>query len=134
VSDLPDIDVDAVRRAAGALVDAFGRNDLPAYLACFRPDATFLFHSTDRLLTSTEDYRQLWDRWEREDGFRVLDCATTDTHVQVLGDAAVLTHSVRTTVSTSAGREVLRERETIVFRRGDDGRWLAVHEHLSPAP
>jgi ketosteroid isomerase-like protein len=26
------------------------------------------------------------------------------------------------------------ERETIVFRREPDGRWLAVHEHLSPAP
>jgi hypothetical protein len=27
-----------------------------------------------------------------------------------------------------------RERETIVFRRGAEGRWLAVLEHLSPAP
>jgi ketosteroid isomerase-like protein len=134
VSGLPDADVDGVRRAAGALLDAFGRNDLAAYFACFHPDATFLFHSTDRLLTSTADYRRLWEGWEREDGFRVLECATTDTHVQLLGDTAVLTHSVRTTVSTSAGREVLRERETIVFRRGADGRWLGVHEHLSPAP
>jgi ketosteroid isomerase-like protein len=138
VSGLPDADADAdadgVRRAADALLDAFGRNDLAAYFACFSPDATFLFHSTDGLLTSTADYRRLWERWEREDGFRVLDCATTDRHVQTLGDTAVLTHSVRTTVSTNAGREVLRERETIVFRREDDGRWLAVHEHLSPAP
>jgi uncharacterized protein (TIGR02246 family) len=125
---------DEVLRAAAALVDAFGRNDLAAYFACFRPDATFLFHTADRLLTSTEEYRQLWDRWAREDGFRVLECATTDTHVQVLGDVAVLTHSVRTTVSTSAGQEVLRERETIVFSREADGRWLGAHEHLSSAP
>lgn len=26
------------------------------------------------------------------------------------------------------------ERETIVFRSEDGGRWLAVHEHLSGAP
>ena len=53
---------DEVRRAAAALVPAFGRNDLPAHFACFSPDATFL------------------------------------------------------------------------FRRAAPGRWLAVHEHLSPAP
>jgi ketosteroid isomerase-like protein len=36
---------------------------------------------------------------------------------------------------TSAGAtSVLHERETIVFHRQDDGRWLAVHEHLSAAP
>ena len=46
----------------------------------------------------------------------------------------MLTHAVRTTVSTRAGREELRERETIVFAREPSGRWLAVHEHLSAAP
>ena len=58
----------------------------------------------------------------------------TVTRVATDGDTAVLTHSVRTTVSTSAGREELRERETIVFHRCAEGRWLAVHEHLPPAP
>lgn len=124
---------DEVRRAAEALVSAFGRGDLEAYFACFATDATFLFHTTDRLLTSTDDYRQEWARWAAEDGFRVLDCSTGDTVIQVLGDTAVLTHRVRTTVSTHRGTEVLRERETIVFTRRD-GRWPAVHEHLSPDP
>ena len=123
-----------VLAAAADLVAAFGRNDLGAYFACFAPEATFLFHTTDRLLASTEDYRRLWDEWVRQDGFRVEECATTDTAVQHHGDWAVLTHTVRTTVSTSAGRSVLHERETIVFRREDDGRWPAGHEHLSPAP
>ncbi|MGR7025135.1 YybH family protein [Geodermatophilus sp. URMC 62] len=123
-----------VRRAAAALVAAFGRDDLEEYLGCFREDATFLFHTTGRLLTSREEYRQEWSSWVRDDDFRVLGCETSGTHVQVLGDTAVLTHAVRTTVSTRAGREELRERETIVFTRGPSGRWLAVHEHLSPAP
>lgn len=121
-------------RAAGAeLVSAFGREDLDAYFTCFADDATFLFHGTDRLLTSTEEYRREWARWVAEDGFAVRGCTTRDTVVQVLGDAAVLTHRVRTTVSTHEGESVLHERETIVFARRA-GRWLAVHEHLSPDP
>jgi uncharacterized protein (TIGR02246 family) len=123
-----------VRRAAGTLVSAFGRGDLDGYFACFADDATFLFHTTDRLLRSTEEYRREWASWVAEDDFRVVDCSTADTVVQVLGDVAVLTHRVRTTVATSEGEAVLSERETIVFARRPDGRWLAVHEHLSPAP
>lgn len=123
-----------VRRAAEVLVSAFGRGDLASYFACFADDATFLFHTTDRLLTSTEEYRREWTRWVAEDGFSVRDCVAGDTVVQVLGGTAVLTHRVRTTVATHEGESVAQERETIVFARQDDGRWLAVHEHLSPAP
>jgi uncharacterized protein (TIGR02246 family) len=123
-----------VRRAAEALVAAFGRGDLEAYFDCFAGDATFLLHTTDRLLASREDYRQEWARWAAEDGLRVLGCTTTDTLVRVLGGTAVLTHRVHTTVATVEGEAVLDERETIVFTRQADGRWLAVHEHLSPVP
>jgi uncharacterized protein (TIGR02246 family) len=123
-----------VRRAADALVSAFGSGDLDAYFACFAPDATFLFHTTDRLLRSTGEYRREWAQWVAEDGFRVVECTATDRVVQLLGDTAVLTHRVRTTVATNEGQDVLHERETIVFALQDDGRWLAVHEHLSPAP
>jgi ketosteroid isomerase-like protein len=63
----------------------------------------------------------------------VLDCVTEDSVVQASGDAAVLTHRVGTTVATNEGESVLRERETIVFAKRD-GRWLGVHEHLSPDP
>jgi ketosteroid isomerase-like protein len=40
---------------------------------------------------------------------------------------------VTTVVRTAPGEQTLRERETIVFRR-EAGRWVAVHEHLSPLP
>lgn len=126
--------VEEVRQAAATLVAAFGRGDLEAYFDCFSTDATFLFHSTDALLPSTADYRCEWKRWEDEQRFGVLDCTTSDTEVRLHGDTAVLTHRVRTTVTSSGVTSVLQERETIVFRRQDDGRWLAVHEHLSPAP
>lgn len=123
-----------VRKAAATLVDAFGRGDLAAYFDCFSEDATFLFHATDRLLGSLEEYRQEWARWVRDDDFRVVGCTTAGTRVQDYGDLAVLTHEVRTAVATHDGRALLHERETIVFRRNEDGRWLAVHEHLSAFP
>jgi ketosteroid isomerase-like protein len=123
-----------VAAAADTLVAAFGRGDLEAYFSCFSEDATFLFHTTDRLLGSLAEYRREWARWAREDGFQVLGCTTDGTRIQEHGDVAVLTHEVRTTVATHAGQALLHERETIVFRRAEDGRWLAVHEHLSPAP
>ncbi|WP_223863586.1 nuclear transport factor 2 family protein [Streptomyces sp. 5-10] len=125
---------DEVLRAADALVAAFGEGRLDDYFAAFAPDATFVFHTTPERLTSTADYRALWDRWVAEDDFRVLSCASTDRLVQLLGDTAVFTHRVETTVSTTAGAETTHERETIVFRRQPHGHWLAVHEHLSAAP
>ncbi|MFF4835015.1 YybH family protein [Streptomyces sp. NPDC001315] len=124
---------DEVLKAADALVSAFGEGRLDDYFAAFAPDATFVFHTTPERLTSTADYRALWDRWVAEDDFRVLACTSTGQLVQSLGDTAVFSHQVETTVSTTAGQETLHERETIVFQRQDSGRWLAVHEHLSAA-
>jgi ketosteroid isomerase-like protein len=124
----------AVARAAAALVDAFGRHDVDQYFAAFADDATFLFYATDRLLGSRQEYRQLWSEWEA-DGFRVLECQSINPRVDLLShDVAVFTHHVRTEVETGGGQERLAERETIVFRREGDGRWLGVHEHLSPDP
>ena len=52
----------------------------------------------------------------------------------MLGDAAVLVHSIQTRQRTNAGEEAGREIETIVFAKQPDGRWLTVHQHLSPQP
>jgi uncharacterized protein (TIGR02246 family) len=128
------IAVEQVRRVADRLVAAFARGDLDEYFACFIPDASFLFYTSEALLPSTAAYRREWARWEEEQGFRVLDCTTSDTDIRLYGDTAVLTHRVRTTVVAGGVTSLLSERETIVFRRQNDGRWLAVHEHLSPAP
>jgi ketosteroid isomerase-like protein len=69
-----------------------------------------------------------------EEGFEVLSCTSSDQRVQVFGALAVFTHGIATRLRTAAGDEETRERETIVFALQDDGAWLAVHEHVSPAP
>lgn len=120
--------------AAERIVAAFGAHDRDRYFACFDPAATFLFHNADRLLGSRAEYEKEWAGWERE-GFRVLGCASADARADVVAPGVVVfTHRVRTRTRDAEGDHELRERETIVLRRAGDGRWLAVHEHLSPDP
>lgn len=122
-----------VAAAAAKLVAAFAAHDRSTYFECFAPNATFVFYTTPMLLRSRAAYEELWDRWEREDGFRVLSCESRDQDVTALGNTAVFTHRVATTARFGDKIIELDERETIVFQRQDD-RWLAVHEHLSPMP
>jgi ketosteroid isomerase-like protein len=121
-----------VREAVARLVSAFGEGRLEDYFGSFHPDCSFIFHTTEPRLGSVEEYRALWRRWIREDGFEVLGCRTRNTSVQLWGEVAVVTHDVHTRVRTNDGEEDLSERETIVLARQTDGRWLGVHEHLSP--
>lgn len=126
---------DEVLAAANALVDAFGAHDKDRYFACFADDATLLFYTTPRLLPSLSAFKDEFATWERDIGYHVLKCVSTDQNVQMLGEGVgVFTHDVLTNVSMEGKETEQRERETIVFRREPDGRWLAVHEHLSPAP
>lgn len=122
-----------VRAAVDALVAAFGEGRLDDYFGAFDPACTFLFHTTAQRLPSVAAYRELWGRWVAEDGFAVLSCTTSGTDVRLFGDVAVVTHDVATRVRVAGEEQDLRERETIVLRRVG-GRWLGVHEHLSPAP
>ncbi len=121
-----------VRDAVAAIVSAFGDGRLDDYFGGFHPDCSFVFYTSEHRLNTVAEYRALWDRWIAEDGFEVRSCRTRDTYVQVWGDAAVVTHAVETRVHTRTSEDVLLERETIVLVRQADGRWLAVHEHLSP--
>ncbi len=128
---MSDPDATAVadaRRAAERVVAAFAAHDTAAYFAGFATDATFLFHNHPRLLVGREAYRALWLTWEAE-GFHVEGCTSDEARCDlVASDVAVFTHRVRTVLR---GEGEQRERETIVLARRD-GRWTAVHEHLSP--
>ena len=122
-----------VTGAAALIVDAFDRFARDDYFAHFSEDASFLFYNSTEVFTTRADYEAAWDRWV-EGGWRIAGCTSTDGRVQVLSDdAAVFTHEIRTTVMDGTARVEVRERETLVFSRVK-GRWLAVHEHLSPYP
>lgn len=125
---------DQIEETIERIVTAFGGGRLDEYFGSFHPDCTFVFHNAERRLESVDDYRRLWQRWVDEDGFEVLECWTTETRIQVWDDVAVVTHTVFTKIRTREGEEDLRERETIVLARQPDGRWLAIHEHLSSLP
>lgn len=121
-----------VTAAAMALTRAFGAGDSAAYFGCFAEDATFLFHAEPSRLESLAEYRVLWQGWQ-DSGWRVVDCQSSAQSIQLAGTAAVFSHNVRTTVDADGTRDVLHERESIIFSRFPDGRILAIHEHLSPA-
>ncbi|WP_433363686.1 YybH family protein [Actinoplanes sp. CA-142083] len=122
-----------VLQAARNLVEAFAAHNTEAYFGSFAADATFIFHTHETPLRSRSDYEQIWYGWEQS-GFHVRSCESSDQNVQHFGDIAVFTHRVRTVVFLDGAEQTLNERETIVFHREADGRWLAVHEHLSPDP
>jgi ketosteroid isomerase-like protein len=126
-------EVTEVLTAARRLVEAFGAHRREEYFACFAQDATFVFYTTPAVLGSRAEYEAEFDRWER-DGFRVLECTSRDQLVQLAGNAAVFSHRVATRAMSGGAEVSSDERETIVFRREGDGRWLAIHEHLSPTP
>ena len=118
---------------ADSLVAAFRASDAASYFDHFDPEATFLFHDTPGRIESRAAYEQMWAEWERDAGFRVLECESSNQRVQEYGDLAVFTHDVRTLRLVDGAEDEVLERETIVLRRAGDT-WTCVHEHLSPTP
>ncbi|MBA1324677.1 YybH family protein [Pseudomonas plecoglossicida] len=118
-----------VSQAAAELVDAFASNDTERYFACFSEDATFVFHTLPQPLLSRQAYKALWQQWQ-EEGFKVLDCQSSNATISLQGDLAIFIHDVATRISVNGEEQQLAERETILFRR-HNSRWLACHEHLS---
>ena len=120
-----------VEAAADDLVASFASHDRERYFDAFTVEATFVFHTSAQILTARSAYEQEWSKWEA-DGFHVDSCTSTERRIDlVTPDVAILTHSVTTQIR--GVDQAQRERETIVFRR-TQGRWLAVHEHLSLDP
>jgi ketosteroid isomerase-like protein len=122
-----------VKAAAAAVVAAFARHDRDAYFDTFAPDCSFLFYNAPVFLENRAAYEKEWDLWTK-DGFHVLDCVSSNGQVTLVSDTVgVFTHTVRTNLAEGDGSVVTGERETIVFALRE-GRWLGVHEHLSPDP
>lgn len=117
--------------AVDAIITDFGANRVDAYFSGFAPDATFVFHTHPVRLETRAEYEDLWQEWVASSGFEVRACHSTDRRIQMLGEVAVFTHTVNTTVHADGELDHSRERETIVMQRRG-GVWLCVHEHLAP--
>ena len=121
-----------VLEAAAKIVADFGSHSTEAYFSGFTEHASFMFYTHTERLNSRAAYEALWAKWETEDGFRVRGCRSSNQLVQPLGDdAAVFSHLVSSDIEFGGEVSTIAERETIVFSL-IDGKWLAVHEHLSP--
>ena len=118
--------------AADAIIDDFGHHRRDAYFAGFAPEASFMFHTVPERLETRAAYEELWKDWEQTHGFRVLGCTSANRRLQLFGTVAVFSHDVTTELESDGTRETQHERETIVLEN-QGGRWLGVHEHLSPA-
>jgi ketosteroid isomerase-like protein len=128
-------DRDAEREVGEAyegLVAAFREGRLDDKFACFADDATVA--DGGRWFGSLDEYRGAWDRWFAERGGFVppLSVETRILKLRVFGDAAVLIHSIDSRQRTDSGEGRELEIETIVFGRQPDGRWLIVHQQISP--
>ena len=64
----------------------------------------------------------------------MLSCTSSNAFVSLQGDVAVFIHDVATELRMQGEQHFSQERETIVFRRQQQGPWLACHEHLSAMP
>ncbi|MFZ9702266.1 MAG: YybH family protein [Candidatus Nanopelagicales bacterium] len=122
-----------VLQQAAHLVSCFAQHDFDKYFECFADDAVFIFHTSNNVLRNKAEYQKEWKKWEQEWGFKVESCKSTNQLVQLFNDVAIFSHTVDTTLNTSAGKKSFTERETIVFQFQND-KWIAVHEHLSPMP
>ena len=65
-----------VRAAADAIVAAYGAHQTDDYFQAFHPEATFVFYSSPERFESRAAFREAWEAWEREDGFKVLECVS----------------------------------------------------------
>lgn len=123
-----------VLEAYERLVTSFREGRWDDKFASFADDATVVDGA--RWFGSLDEYRAAWNRWAAaHDTLPVpLSVETRVMKVQMLDHAAVLTHSIESRERTDAGEEAVHEVETVVFGKQPDGRWLIVHQHLSPQP
>ncbi|XVX19578.1 nuclear transport factor 2 family protein [Actinomycetota bacterium] len=124
--------IDQVKAAAAAVVDAFAQTDTEAYFAAFDERASFVFHPEREILPSRAAYEALWKSW-LDSGWRVVACDSRNGAVTPFEGGAVFTHEVHTITDSPEGREEYDERESIIFAF-DGEHLLGIHEHLSPAP
>jgi uncharacterized protein (TIGR02246 family) len=121
-----------VRSTVLDLIAALDRCDTDAVLAAMAPDVTFVLAYEAAPLRSREELRQVVEQWLAV-GPAVEACHAWNLEVRELApDAAIVTQML--SFHLAGVSAPVRQHETLVLARGDDGRWLVVHGHRSPGP
>ena len=125
-------ETEAVRAAASDFVEAFNNLDWEQFEASWAEDATVFFPSGDNpqrvegrdaiMATFLSFFETLP---ERREGPPYLSIKPQDLKVQMLGDSAIVTFHL--------GSSLRDNRRTFVFTRRDS-RWLIAHLHASRLP
>jgi uncharacterized protein (TIGR02246 family) len=121
-----------VRTAVRDLVAALDRYDTDAVLAAMAPDVTFVLAREAAPLRSREELRAIVQEWMAT-GPAVEACHAWDLEIRDLG-AGLATATQMLSFHLAGVASPVRQRETLVLSQCDDGRWLVVHGHRSPAP
>ena len=124
---------DAIWAAVTAIYDGYLAGDRAAVDARIAPDATLwdAFHAP--LVRGRDELEALRDA-------RPADApkpSEIDAHapvIDVFGDVAVVRHVLTVRYPPGAGLEEQRIRNTGIWRRQTDGRWLCVHNHEDLLP
>jgi len=121
-----------VLEAYEQLVSAFREGRWDEKFVSFADEATVV--DGGRWFGSLNEYRDAWNRWAATHETLPVPASveTRVLKVQMLGDVAVLTHSIESRERSDDGEETEHEVESIVFAKQPDGRWLVVHQHISP--
>lgn len=117
--------------AAQRIVDLFSAHNVAAYFQCFAENASFVFYNHSEVLTCRKAYEDLWQQWEKQHGFKVLNCQSHAPHITLFNDVAVFTHKVTTQLLWDGETCLNHEKESIILLR-QENRWICIHEHLSP--
>jgi ketosteroid isomerase-like protein len=121
--------MDEVELVAASFIDAFNDLDWERFRQFFAEDATvfFPFADTPRRVSGKMEIEARFEKFFNEarrgnDGPPYLSIEPSGTHVQHLGDTAIVTFHLRS--------EPVLNRRTVVFQRRSE-QWIIVHLHAS---
>ena len=126
-------DRDDLWAAVTAIYDGYLAGDRTAVDARISPDATLWDASHAPLVRGRDELDALRDA-RPADAPKPSEIDAHDAVIDVFDDVAVVRHLLTVRYPPGAGRAEQRIRNTGVWRRAADGRWLCVHNHEDVLP
>lgn len=126
---------ESVVKALDELLSGYRSNEQNSYFRCFSEDCSVVLHSSHDVFLNKAAFEQAWLKLRDAHGFKVVDCQSSNRHISVMDQFAVVIHDVYTSFLFDGEVVLNADRETVMFRSdANEGQWLVCHEHLSPLP